>query len=263
MISEIKTTEGIVENFLEEILNSLELDVAVVGAGPSGLIAAKYLSDAKLNVAVFERKLSVGGGMWGGGMLFPKIVVEKEAKFILDEIGIKTKIFDDDTFIANSIEVVAKITSAVIDAGAKIFNSIDVEDVMIRDNKIYGVVVNWSAVKIAKLHVDPLAFKSKIVVDATGHSSEICKIVQKKVGKLETPSGEIIGERSMWIDKSERLVVENTKEVYPNLYVTGMAANAVFGAPRMGPIFGGMFLSGKKVAELIISNFDKIKKNEK
>jgi len=30
-----------------------------------------------------------------------------------------------------------------------------------------------------------------------------------------------------------------------------MAANAVFGAPRMGPIFGGMLLSGQKVARLI------------
>jgi thiamine thiazole synthase len=30
-----------------------------------------------------------------------------------------------------------------------------------------------------------------------------------------------------------------------------MACNAVFGAPRMGPIFGGMLMSGKKVAELI------------
>jgi thiamine thiazole synthase len=30
-----------------------------------------------------------------------------------------------------------------------------------------------------------------------------------------------------------------------------MAANNVFGGPRMGPIFGGMILSGKKVAEII------------
>jgi len=46
--------------------------------------------------------------------------------------------------------------------------------------------------------------------------------------------------------------MQNTREVFPNLYVTGMAANAVFGGPRMGPIFGGMLLSGKKVAEIVI-----------
>ncbi|MBU4194293.1 MAG: ribose 1,5-bisphosphate isomerase, partial [Actinobacteria bacterium] len=42
----------------------------------------------------------------------------------------------------------------------------------------------------------------------------------------------------------------NTREVYPGMMVCGMAANTVFGSPRMGAIFGGMFLSGRKVAEL-------------
>ena len=32
----------------------------------------------------------------------------------------------------------------------------------------------------------------------------------------------------------------------------GMCCNAIFGAPRMGPIFGGMLMSGKKVADLIV-----------
>jgi len=31
-----------------------------------------------------------------------------------------------------------------------------------------------------------------------------------------------------------------------------MAANAVAGSPRMGAVFGGMLLSGKKAAEIAI-----------
>jgi len=33
--------------------------------------------------------------------------------------------------------------------------------------------------------------------------------------------------------------------------VAGMAANNAFGGPRMGPVFGGMMLSGKKLADTI------------
>ena len=62
-----------------------------------------------------------------------------------------------------------------------------------------------------------------------------------------------MGERSMWADKAEQLTVEHTKEICPGVFVCGMAANAAFGGPRMGPIFGDMLLFGKKAAELIIS----------
>jgi len=53
----------------------------------------------------------------------------------------------------------------------------------------------------------------------------------------------------MWAERAETLTLENTREVFPGLYVAGMSANATFGGPRMGAIFGGMLLSGKKVAE--------------
>ena len=76
-------------------------------------------------------------------------------------------------------------------------------------------------------------------------------MVQRKVGRLSTPTGQIEGERSMWAEVGEQMTVENTREVYRNLYVTGMASNAVMGAPRMGPIFGGMLLSGRKAAQLV------------
>ena len=49
----------------------------------------------------------------------------------------------------------------------------------------------------------------------------------------------------------KKSILNNTKEVYSGVYVAGMAANAVFGDHRMGPIFGGMLLSGQKAADLI------------
>jgi len=109
--------------------------------------------------------------------------------------------------------------------------------------------LNWSAVSLAKLHVDPLSIRSKVVIDATGHASEICHIVVNKLGgRLRTEGGGIMGERSMWAEVAEGKILENTREIYPGLIVAGMAANAVCGTPRMGPIFGGMLLSGKRAA---------------
>ena len=56
----------------------------------------------------------------------------------------------------------------------------------------------------------------------------------------------------MWADVGEKALVENTIEVYPGLIVAGMAANAVLGSPRMGPIFGGMLISGKQAAKVAL-----------
>jgi thiamine thiazole synthase len=42
-----------------------------------------------------------------------------------------------------------------------------------------------------------------------------------------------------------------------------MACNTVIGAPRMGPIFGGMLLSGRKVAELLLDRVRLEKKGRK
>jgi hypothetical protein len=78
--------------------------------------------------------------------------------------------------------------------------------------------------------------------------------------KLATDTGAVIGERSLDVVSGEEEVVNGTKEIYPGLYVCGMAASAVSGTPRMGPIFGGMLLSGKRVSNLII---EKLKHSEK
>ena len=102
------------------------------------------------------------------------------------------------------------------------------------------------------LHVDPLGMGASYVVDGTGHPAEICKIVTRKMNaKLNTSTGQVIGEMPLWAEKGEQFTMANTAEVFPRLYVVGMAANNAFGGPRMGPIFGGMLLSGRKVAEIL------------
>jgi thiamine thiazole synthase len=253
-LDETIISRAIIESFMKEFLEALDVDVAIAGAGPSGMIAAYYLAKEGAKTVVFEKNLRVGGGMPGGGMMFNSIVVQEDGKRILDEFEVRTTKYKKGYYVADSLETVSTICSKSIKAGAKIFNLISVEDVMIDDgDRIIGLVLNWSATSLAKLHVDPLAIRSKVVIDATGHDCEICRIVARKIGaKLRTKTGEVIGEKSMLADVGERELIKNTREVYPGLIVAGMAANAVFGSPRMGAIFGGMLISGKTAAKVTL-----------
>lgn len=251
-MDEVIISRAITESYIKDLLEAMELDVAIVGAGPAGITAAYYLAKERVKTAIFEKKLSIGGGIWGGGMMFNKIVVQPEGKEILDEFGVASFEYQKGYWVASAVELAATLCSQAVKAGAKIFNLVGVEDVVIREaDRVSGLVLNWSPVSLANLHVDPLAIRSTLVIDATGHGSEVCRLVTEKLGgKLRTPTGGIVGEKSMWAEIGETMVPENTKEVYPGLIVAGMAATAVYGSPRMGPIFGGMLLSGKKAAKL-------------
>ncbi|HEX9654316.1 MAG TPA: sulfide-dependent adenosine diphosphate thiazole synthase [bacterium] len=252
-LDEIKISEVIIKRFFDKLSDSLQCDVAIVGGGPAGLTAAYFLAKNGKHVILFERKASLGGGMWGGGMMFNEIVVQEEGKQLLDEFGIRAVEALDGYYCADSVAATSTICSKAAKASAKIFNLISVEDVMLVNERVTGLVINWSAVHLAKLPVDPLTIRSKYVVDATGHAAEIAHLIQMKSGcRLNTASGQIIGERPMWADVGERSILENTKEFFPGVFAAGLCCNVVFGGPRMGPIFGGMLLSGKKVARLII-----------
>ncbi len=251
-MDEVIISRAIVESYMKDFMEAMEADVAIAGAGPSGLVTAYYLAQEGIKVIVFERQLHVGGGMSGGGMMFNRIVLQEEGKQILDEFEISTRKYEKGYYVADSLEAISTICSRAIKSGAKIFNLVSVEDVMVRENdRITGLVLNWSSVSWSKLHVDPLTVRCRVAVDATGHDAEICRIVVEKIGpKLRTKTGEVMGEKSMWAERGEREILENTREVYPGLVVAGMTANAVFGSPRMGAIFGGMLVSGKKAARV-------------
>lgn len=261
-LNDVTVSRAILRRYMEKLDEYLESDVAVVGAGPAGLMCALRLAQAGVKVCIFERKLSIGGGMWGGGMMFNEIVFGKDARRIFDELGIPVEEYEEKGYYtADAVCAITTIASKATIAGAKVFNLLSVEDVAIDGSRIIGLVLNWSSVEIACLHVDPITMYAKIIVESSGHPSEVAHLIKNKVGgKLLTRTGGIVGEGSMCAEVGEKTVVENTKEFYPNVWAVGMAANAIFGAPRMGPIFGGMIISGEKAAEDIIRRLKSKKK---
>lgn len=176
--------------------------------------------------------------------MFNKVVLQKEATPVLDEFNVNYVEYNG-YFVADAVELAGSLIYNA-SRNARIFNLTSVEDVMIKDNRMTGLVINWSAVEIANLHIDPLTIECKAVIDATGHDAAVCSITSKK-----TKNFELAGEKYMNAELGEKGVIENTSEVYPGLFVTGMSVAAVYGLPRMGPIFGGMLLSGERVAELV------------
>ena len=167
--------------------------------------------------------------------------------------------YKDEYYTADSVHTTAALIAKTTKTGTKIFNLIKVIDVMFREvnNKksICGAVIQFSPIEHIQLHVDPISVKSKVLVDGTGHPAEICNIVTQKMGiKIDSPTGGVPGEMPMFAEIGEQTVVKNTSEVFPGLWVVGMAANAVKQTPRMGPIFGGMLQSGKYLATKIIEN---------
>ncbi len=112
--------------------------------------------------------------------------------------------------------------------------------------RVAGAVINWNAVSAlprAITCVDPVAIEAKLVIDATGHDAVVANSRSKRGLR------DIKGFSGMWVENSEDEVVNHTGIVYPGLAVTGMATATVFGLNRMGPTFGGMLLSGRKVAD--------------
>ena len=245
-VGENKITEAIVKDFSEKLLDSLNADCIIVGAGPSGLVAARDLAKGGFKVLVVEANNYLGGGFWIGGYLMNGITVREPANEILDEIGVPYKKVEKGLYLADGPHACSKLIAAACDAGAKVFNMTKFDDVVLRENdRVSGVVINWtpvSALPRAITCVDPIAIESKLVIDATGHDAVVANALAKRnLLKIQGFGG-------MWVEKSEDMVVEKTGKVKDGLIVAGMAVSTVFGIPRMGPTFGGMLLSGKKAA---------------
>jgi thiamine thiazole synthase len=245
-VGESSITSAIVKDFTEKMLANVKTDCIIVGAGPSGLVAARELAKKGFKVLIIEANNYLGGGFWIGGYLMNGVTVREPANEALDELGIPYKKMEEGLYLADGPHACSKLIAAALDAGAKVINMTKFDDVVLREeNRIAGAVVNWTPVSALPRQitcVDPIAIESKVVIDATGHDACVVNSLARR-NLLQ-----IKGFGGMWVEKSEDMLVEKTGQIHPGLIVTGMAVATVFGIPRMGPTFGGMLLSGKQAA---------------
>ncbi len=248
-VSEGKISKAIVNEFMKWFEDYIISDVIVVGGGPSGLMAAKDLAQDGFKTLIVESNNYLGGGFWIGGYLMNTLTFRAPAEKILDELKITYKEIEEGLFVADGPNACSKLISAACDAGVKILNMTKFDDVVYRDERVEGIVINWTPVSALPRQitcVDPISLEAKVVIDATGHDAWVCRSLEKRNLLKLADFG------PMDVNSSEDLVVEKTGQIHPGLIVSGMAVSTAYGIPRMGPTFGGMLLSGRKAAQEVI-----------
>ena len=178
------------------------------------------------------------------------VAFQEEAVPILRELEIRHERRFEGLFMTDAVELAAALCLRALQAGAVMLNLMTLEDVCVHKDRVTGAVVNRTGIS-GVYHVDPLTFSAKAVLDATGHEAAVVEHLRRRRLMVDHPVGEPPMEGPMDAAGGETFVVDRAGEVYPGLWVTGMSVNATLGGPRMGPIFGGMLLSGKRVAGMI------------
>lgn len=250
-VDEKTISRALVREYFAQLDKAIDSDVLIAGAGPSGLVAGAMLAQEGWNVTILERNNYLGGGMWIGGYLMNKVTLRAPAQHILEKFGIPYKEVERGLFVADSPIFASGLIKGACEAGVKFLNMTFVEDVMVKNKVLAGLVINWTPVTTLPKMItclDPIILESKLVIDATGHDAIICRLLSKR-NLLQAQ-----GMGPLWVENSEQSIVEHTQEIFPNLIVTGMAVSEKFGLPRMGPTFGGMLLSGEQAGKLALSS---------
>ncbi|SAM02163.1 hypothetical protein [Absidia glauca] len=251
-IRESQVNREMVSRYMTDMLDYAETDVIIVGCGSAGLSCAWELTkDPKIKVAIIEQSVSPGGGCWLGGQLFSAMVVRKPAHTFLEDVGVPFDELDDYVVVKHAALFTSTIMSKLLARpNVKLFNATAVEDLIVKDKKVAGVVTNWALVTMnhdTQSCMDPNVMECKVVVSGCGHDGPMGASGVKRlesIGLVEP----LKGMHCLDMNRAENDIVKFTREVVPGMVVCGMEVSELDGAPRMGPTFGAMLISGQKAA---------------
>ncbi|XP_065862272.1 thiamine thiazole synthase 2, chloroplastic [Euphorbia lathyris] len=255
-IKESIVAREMTRRYMTDMVTHADTDVVIVGAGSAGLSCAYELSkNPSVKVAIIEQSVSPGGGAWLGGQLFSAMVVRKPAHRFLDELEIEYDEADHYVVIKHAALFTSTIMSKLLARpNVKLFNAVAAEDLIVKNGRVGGVVTNWALVAMnhnTQSCMDPNVMESKVVVSSCGHDGPFGATGVKRlksIGMIDT----IPGMKALDMNTAEDAIVRLTREVVPGMIITGMEVAEIDGAPRMGPTFGAMMISGQKAAHLAL-----------
>ncbi|KAJ1423763.1 Thiazole biosynthetic enzyme Thi4 family [Sesbania bispinosa] len=260
-IKESIVSREMTRRYMTDMITYADTDVIVVGAGSAGLSCAYELSkNPSIRIAIIEQSVSPGGGAWLGGQLFSAMVVRKPAHRFLDELGVDYDEQEDYVVIKHAALFTSTIMSKLLARpNVKLFNAVAAEDLIVKEGRVAGVVTNWALVSMnhdTQSCMDPNVMESKVVVSSCGHDGPFGATGVKRlksIGMIDS----VPGMKALDMNAAEDAIVRLTREIVPGMIVTGMEVAEIDGAPRMGPTFGAMMISGQKAAHLALKALGK------
>ncbi|KAH7546655.1 hypothetical protein FEM48_Zijuj01G0224400 [Ziziphus jujuba var. spinosa] len=269
-IKESIVSREMTRRYMTDMITYADTDVVVVGAGSAGLSCAYELSkNPSVRVAIIEQSVSPGGGAWLGGQLFSAMVmpsdlsdsvlsvVRKPAHLFLNELGIDYDEQENYVVIKHAALFTSTIMSKLLARpNVKLFNAVAAEDLIVKEGRVGGVVTNWALVSMnhdTQSCMDPNVMEAKVVVSSCGHDGPFGATGVKRlksIGMIDS----VPGMKALDMNTAEDAIVRLTREIVPGMIVTGMEVAEIDGAPRMGPTFGAMMISGQKAAHLALKS---------
>lgn len=145
-IEEKNISRAIVSEYHKHLYDAIESDIIIAGAGPAGLIAGRILAQNNYKTTIIERNNFLGGGMWIGGYLMNKITLRSPAEKFLIDLNIAYEEIEKGLFVADAPDFASGLIKAACEAGVKFLNMTIVEDVMVKNKELKGLVINWTPV---------------------------------------------------------------------------------------------------------------------